>query len=65
MVVDSVSDVITLDPNQIKPAPEMGAVLDTDYLTGMGAIDDRMLILIDIDKLMASSEIGLIAKLAA
>jgi purine-binding chemotaxis protein CheW len=65
MVVDSVSDVITLDPNQIKPAPEMGAVLDTDYLIGMGAIDDRMLILIDIDKLMASSEIGLIAKLAA
>jgi purine-binding chemotaxis protein CheW len=65
MVVDSVSDVITLDPEHIKPAPEMGSALDTDYLTGMGAIDDRMLILIDIDKLMSSAEIGLIDKLAA
>jgi purine-binding chemotaxis protein CheW len=62
MVVDSVSDVITLKPEQIKPAPEMGSVLDTDYLIGLGTLDERMLILVDIDNLMSSSEMGLIAQ---
>jgi purine-binding chemotaxis protein CheW len=65
MVVDSVSDVITLNAEQIKPAPEMGTALNTDYLTGLGTIDERMLILVDIDKLMSSAEMGLIEKLAA
>ena len=65
MVVDSVSDVITLKPEQIKPAPAMGTAVDTDYLMGLGTIEDRMLILLDIDRLMSSSEIGLIEKLAA
>lgn len=65
MVVDSVSDVITLVPEQIKPAPQMGSVLDTEYLVGLGALDDRMLILVDLEKLMSSDEMGLIEKLAA
>jgi len=60
MVVDSVSDVITLKPEQIKPAPEMGSVLDTGYLIGLGTIDQRMLILVDLEKLMSSDEMGLI-----
>lgn len=64
MVVDSVSDVITLTPDQIKPAPEMGSVLETGYLIGLGTLDERMLILVDIDKLMSSSEMGLIAEAA-
>ncbi len=65
MVVDSVSDVITLSPEQIKPAPEMGTAFNTDYLIGLGTLDERMLILIDIDKLMSSAEMGLIEKIAA
>ena len=64
MVVDSVSDVITLDPEQIKPAPAMTSALDTTYLIGLGTVDQRMLILVDIDKLMSSSEMGLIDELA-
>ncbi|MES2143876.1 MAG: chemotaxis protein CheW [Pseudomonadota bacterium] len=65
MVVDSVSDVTTLTPEQIKPAPEIGTTFDTDYLIGLGTLDERMLILVDIDKLMSSAEMGLIEKLAA
>lgn len=65
MVVDSVSDVMTLAPEQIKPAPEIGTTFDTDYLIGLGTLDDRMLILVDIDKLMSSPEMGLIDRLAA
>ncbi|MHB1676839.1 MAG: chemotaxis protein CheW [Sulfuriferula sp.] len=60
MVVDSVSDVTTLSPDQIKPAPMMTSMLDTDYLIGLGTIEERMLILVDIDKLMLSKEMGLI-----
>jgi purine-binding chemotaxis protein CheW len=65
MVVDSVSDVITLTAEQIKPAPELGSVLDTDYLIGLGTLEQRMLILVDIDRLMTSAEMGLIEKQAA
>ncbi len=65
MVVDSVSDVITLAPEQIRPAPEMGAALDTDYLVGLGTVNDRMLILVDIEKLMSSDEMGLVEAAAA
>ena len=65
MVVDSVSDVITLSADQIKPAPEMGTALNTDYLIGLGTLEQRMLILVDIDKLMSSSEMGLIEAMAA
>lgn len=64
MVVDSVSDVITLTPDEIKPAPEMGTALNTDYLIGLGTLGERMLILLDIDRLL-SEEIGLVQKLAA
>jgi purine-binding chemotaxis protein CheW len=60
MVVDSVSDVTTLDPSQIKPAPEMGTAFNTEYLIGLGTVDERMLILVDIDRLMSSAEMGLI-----
>lgn len=59
MVVDSVSDVITLTPEQIRPAPDMNSAMASDYLIGLGTIDERMLILIDIDKLMSSAEMGL------
>ena len=56
MVVDGVSDVVALSPEQIKVAPEMGAAMDTDYITGLGTLNDQMLILVDIEKLMSSEE---------
>ena len=65
MVVDSVSDVITLLPEQVKPAPEMGTAFSTDHLIGIGTVDQRMLILVDIDKFMSGAEMGLIERLAA
>ena len=64
MVVDSVSDVITLSPDQIKAPPEMGTAFKTDYLIGLGTLDERMLILVDIDKLMSSDDMGLVTKIA-
>lgn len=64
MVVDSVSDVITLKNDQIKPAPDMGT-MTADYLLGLGTLDERMVILVDIERLMQSSDIGLIQSLVA
>ncbi|MFP5505484.1 MAG: chemotaxis protein CheW [Gammaproteobacteria bacterium] len=65
IVVDSVSDVTTLTPSQIKPPPEMGTVFDSDCLIGLGTLNERMLILVDIDKLMTSPDMGLNEKIAA
>jgi purine-binding chemotaxis protein CheW len=59
-VVDSVSDVLALDAETIKPAPEMNATVDANFITGIGSINERMLILMDIEALMSSEEMGLI-----
>lgn len=59
MVVDGVSDVVSLEPEQIRPAPELGSALDTRYLTGLGTVNGQMLILMDIEKLLSSDEMQL------
>ena len=60
IVVDGVSDVLTLEAEQMRPTPGFGSVIDTEYIMGLGTVDERMLILIDIEKLMGSSDMGLI-----
>jgi purine-binding chemotaxis protein CheW len=65
MVVDGVSDVITLNPDQIKAAPEFGSAIDTQYVMGLGTVDERMLILVDIERLMTSQDMELMEKVAA
>jgi purine-binding chemotaxis protein CheW len=60
IVVDGVSDVITLTPEQLKPAPEFGTSLDTQYITGLGTVDERMIIVMDIEKLMSSHDMELV-----
>ena len=65
IVVDGVSDVITLTPEQLKPAPEFGTSLDTQYITGLGTVDERMIIVMDIEKLMSSRDMELVETAAA
>ncbi|PIJ50941.1 chemotaxis protein CheW [Erwinia sp. OLTSP20] len=65
IVVDGVSDVLSLTQEQIRPAPEFAVTMSTEYLTGLGALDDRMLILIDIEKLLNSEEMALVDALRA
>jgi len=60
VVVDGVSDVVGLSPDQIKPAPEFSNALDTQYLMGLGTTEGRMLILVDIEQLMTSREMALV-----
>lgn len=62
-VVDSVSDVLELTRDQIKPTPAMNASVDTGFITGIAALKsgdaERMLILMDIEGLMSSADMGL------
>jgi len=59
IVVDAVSDVTTLAPQQIRPAPEIGGGQNTRFITGLGTLGDRMLILMDIERLMTSKDMQL------
>jgi purine-binding chemotaxis protein CheW len=64
-VVDSVSDVMQLNDQTIQPAPEMSSsIVDTSYITGIANVSDRLLILMDIESLMSSAEMGLINALS-
>ncbi len=60
MVVDAVADVITLTSDQWCPVPEFNAAIRSNHLLAIGTIQARMLILIDIVKLMSDSDMGLI-----
>ena len=60
IVVDGVSDVLSLTAEQIRPSPEFAVTLSTEYLTGLGALGDRMLILVNIEKLLNSDEMALL-----
>ncbi|ABD68671.1 CheW protein [Rhodoferax ferrireducens T118] len=62
MVVDGVSDVITLTPEQLRPVPEFSSAVSSDHLLAIGSVGERMLILLDIEKLMTSAEMGLVAQ---
>lgn len=65
MVVDSVSDVVQLEAGQIRAMPEVGTGIDRRFLTGIGALEERMLILLDIEGLMTSADMGLVADVQA
>lgn len=61
IVVDSVSDVMELAPENVRPAPEIDASIDSSAVTGLGSVGERMLILLDIEKLMSSVDMGLVS----
>lgn len=65
IVVDGVSDVLILQASQISAAPNFGTAFSTEYLTGIGTLDERMLILVDIEKLMTSEEMQLVEQAVA
>ncbi|WP_372013523.1 chemotaxis protein CheW [Pseudoxanthomonas sp. 10H] len=58
IVVDGVSDVVPLAQEQIRPTPEFGAAVDTRFISAIGTLDERMLILLDIETLLDSADLG-------
>ncbi len=61
-VVDSVSDVLELSKDAVKAAPELASSVDTSFITGIGNVGDRMLILMDIEAFMSSADMCLISE---
>jgi len=59
IVVDSVSDVMELAADNVKAAPDVESVIDSDSVLGLGSLGDRMLILLDIERLMSGADMGL------
>jgi purine-binding chemotaxis protein CheW len=62
MVVDGVSDVVALAPSEIKPAPQLGSLVDNSFLAGLATQDERMILLLDIEKFLSSSEMNLLGE---
>lgn len=52
IVVDAVSDVLDIENTNLRPVPDMGTAVDTEYLKGLTSIDERMVLLLDADKLL-------------
>ena len=59
IVVDAVSDVINMKASEIKPPPEFGVAFDSQYLYGLAPVNEQMIILLNIEKLISSQELGL------
>lgn len=64
IVVDGVSDVMELQADRIREVPDLVSNIDTQYILGLGSVEERMLILVDIEKLMNSQEMDLINTVA-
>lgn len=60
MVVDGVSDVVMLKSSDLRPAPQIAGVVTAEFLEGVAILDKRMLIIVDINGLMSSREMGLL-----
>ncbi|WP_404324719.1 chemotaxis protein CheW [Cobetia sp. UIB-001] len=59
IVVDGVSDVISLAADQVLPPPEFGARMNSDFLAGLATVNDHMLLIMDIEHMMTSDEMAL------
>ncbi len=62
IVVGAVSDVYSLDESQIKPAPEMGDGIDTNFIKGLASIEEKMVILLNIDRLLTQEDFNDLAE---
>ena len=65
VVVDSVSDVIAVPFEEIREAPRFGSTINTEFISGMATVEGRMLIVVDIERLMSSEDLQLIEQVAS
>ncbi|MDY7000335.1 MAG: chemotaxis protein CheW [Thermodesulfobacteriota bacterium] len=55
-VVDSVSEVLRIPENTVEPPPPVVSGLESEYISGVGKLEDRLLIMLDLDRLLSSEE---------
>lgn len=61
VVVDGVSDVIDVATNDVKPAPELGDQVSTEFIEGLASVSGRMVMLLDIDRLIGGDIVNAVA----
>lgn len=59
IVVDAVSDVYDVPADEMKPAPDFGEIVDIEFINGLATVDEKMLIILDIDHLLSGDELKL------
>ncbi|MGE5094110.1 MAG: chemotaxis protein CheW [Betaproteobacteria bacterium] len=65
IVVDGVSDVVAFTDKEVKPAPQLGTLVDSSFIAGLGTQNDRMVLLLDIEKLLSSGELNILSQVAS
>jgi purine-binding chemotaxis protein CheW len=60
LVVDGVSDVCTVSDDEIKPTPEFGSTVDVQFIDGMAALGEKMVVLLDVDKLLGNGGVAVL-----
>lgn len=58
LLVDAVSDVLNLEPGDLRPAPDFGTQADTRFITGMASAGDKMSVLLDMDTLLTEADLA-------
>lgn len=64
VVVDAVSEVVSIKADDIENTPTFGSKLNTEYILGMAKSEGRVKILLDIDKVLSADEVGLLSNVA-
>lgn len=62
VIVDAVSDVMYLPDESISPTPSFGTKIRTDYIKGMGKVGDRLVLILDVDKVLTEEEASIISE---
>jgi purine-binding chemotaxis protein CheW len=65
VVVDAVSDVYNVNKESLKPAPDFGTVVNVDFVQGLATVNENMMIILDIDKLLNSDELAVVDNVAS
>jgi len=64
VVVDAVSDVYNVPVDDVKASPDFGTAVDTEFVTGLATISEKMIIVLDIDHMLNAAELAVIDKMA-
>jgi purine-binding chemotaxis protein CheW len=64
LVVDGVSDVVRLAPDEVRAAPGLGSVVDASFIAGLATQGERMVLLLDIERLLSTGELNILTHAA-
>jgi purine-binding chemotaxis protein CheW len=64
IVVDAVSEVLEIPASEIEPPPEFGARIRTDFISGMGKVNNKFVVMLEVNKVLSIAEVAVVANVA-